>query len=190
MISGENTHEKRAICSTMMREKEKNVVWWLISCCRLHLDVSSFLVFFLKSWYLWGLHFFYLQDSMVICRLRKNSEFRLNDSSNRASLSQKPLSTTPNSDCAVSEAGTDQVDKAVECCSKKCSSSYDSYSIEQIDSGSESNQKVTSEVTQPECSGQQKVGFFIFLFYVPSYCFLFLFLDFLSETLYDYKYHS
>ncbi|PON65233.1 NAC domain containing protein [Trema orientale] len=96
------------------------------------------------------------QDFMVVCRLRKNSEFRLNDSMNRASSGQRPLSTMPNSNCAISEAGTDQADKAVECCSKKCSSSYDSYSIEQIDSASESNQKLTSEVTQPECSGHQK----------------------------------
>ncbi|XP_024025054.1 NAC domain-containing protein 60 [Morus notabilis] len=95
------------------------------------------------------------QDFMVVCRLRKNSEFRLNDS-NRASSSQRPLSTMHNSNCAASEVGTEPGDKANECCSKKCSSSYDSYSIEQIDSASESSQKLASEVTQPECSGQQK----------------------------------
>ncbi|XP_062082591.1 NAC domain-containing protein 40-like [Humulus lupulus] len=95
------------------------------------------------------------QDFMVVCRLRKNSDFRLNDSTNQASSTQAPIATVPNSNCAVSDAGADQADKAVECCSKK-SSSYDSYSIEQTDSATESNQKLTSEDTQPECSGHQK----------------------------------
>ncbi|KAH7541777.1 NAC domain-containing protein 40 [Ziziphus jujuba] len=96
------------------------------------------------------------QDSMVICRLRKNSEFRQNDTTNLASSSQQQLSPRQNSNCAVSGVGIEQGDKTVEDHSKKCSSSYDSYSIEQIDSASESNQKCTTEVTQPESSGHQK----------------------------------
>ncbi|KAL5574942.1 hypothetical protein UlMin_016641 [Ulmus minor] len=96
------------------------------------------------------------QDSMVVCRLRKNGDFHLNNSRNRASTSLGQPSTMLNSNCAVSAVGTDQGEKAVECCSKKCSTSYDSYSAEQIDSASESNQKLTPEVTQPECSGHQK----------------------------------
>lgn len=95
---------------------------------------------------------------MVICRLRKNSEFRPSDITNQASSSQHQLSPTQNCNCAVSDVGIEQGDKTVEGCSKKCStSSYESYSIEQIDSASESNKKFTTEVTQPESSGHQKV---------------------------------
>lgn len=115
---------------------------------------------------------------MVICRLKKNSEFRQNDATNRTSSSQPQLSTMQNTNCAVSEAGVDQGDKMVECPSKKCSSSYDSYSIEQIDSASESNQKCTAEVTQPESSGHEKVHFiYLFLDY-PFVLFLFMFFFF------------
>lgn len=96
------------------------------------------------------------QDFMVVCRLRKNSEFRLNDSTNRATTGQRPLSTVHNSNGAGSEVGIEPGEKAVDCSSKKCCSSYDSYSIEQMDSASESNQKLASEVTQPECSGRRK----------------------------------
>lgn len=117
-----------------------------------------------------------LQDSMVICRLKKNSEFRQNDATNRTSSSQPQLSTMHNTDCAVSEAGADQGDKTVECLSKKCSSSYDSYSIEQIDSTSESNQKFAVEVTQPESSGHEKVHFiYLFIYFSLDYPFVFLF---------------
>uniref|UniRef100_A0A803PXP8 NAC domain-containing protein n=1 Tax=Cannabis sativa TaxID=3483 RepID=A0A803PXP8_CANSA len=93
------------------------------------------------------------QDFMVVCRLRKNVDFRLNDSTNQASTTQTPLPTVPDNNCAVSEAGADQAEKAGECCSKK-SSSYDSYSVEQTDSATESNQKFTLE--EPECSGHRK----------------------------------
>lgn len=141
----------------------------------------------------WVLHFV-PQDFMVVCRIRKNSEFHLNDNTNRASSSQRPLSTMPNSNCAVSEAGTDQAEKAVECCSKKCSSSYDSYSIEQIDSASESNQKLTSEVTQPECSGHQKVSLFrkkttLKTILKLLYSFSFFLSSFLFETFNNCKYN-
>lgn len=112
---------------------------------------------------------------MVICRLKKNSEFRQNDTTNNSefhqndttnqtSSNQQQLATMHNSNCAVSEVGFDQGDKTVECQSRKCSSSYDSYSLEQIDSASESNQKFATEVTQPESSGHQKVHCFYFIF--------------------------
>lgn len=100
-----------------------------------------------------------LQDSLVVCRLRKNSEFRLNKTSTRASQHRR----VHNSNCAVSEGGTDQTgmsegDKAVECSSKKCSSSHDSYSIEQTDSASEAEEKLLDDVNPTESSSHQKVS--------------------------------
>ena len=61
---------------------------------------------------------------------------------------------------ATSDAGTDQTgmsegDKAVEFYSKKVTSSNDSHSIEQIDSASESEQKLSNDVG--ESSTCQKV---------------------------------
>ncbi|KAK7836528.1 nac domain-containing protein 60 [Quercus suber] len=84
--------------------------------------------------------------------LRKNSEFHLNDSSNRASPSQRI--TFPTGNGAVSEVGIDQTgllegDRAA-------GSFSDSYSIEQIDSTSESEPKLSTEVTLTETSSQQK----------------------------------
>ena len=97
---------------------------------------------------------------MVVCRLRKNSEFRLNenDTTNRGSSSQSPSSTMQNSENVIFEVGTNQGEKATECNSKKSTSSYDSHSIEQMDSASDSYQKLTPEMTQIESSGRLKVG--------------------------------
>ena len=86
------------------------------------------------------------QDSLVICRLKKNTEFRLGDSSNRASSSQRHPVNSHESGCAISEGGIDQrdaceQDKEVGCSSKRDSSSYGSPSMEQIDSVSEPNQR-------------------------------------------------
>ncbi|XP_059429496.1 NAC domain-containing protein 40-like isoform X2 [Corylus avellana] len=84
-----------------------------------------------------------LQDSLVVCRLRKNTEFRPSDSSTPAFSSQRHL---PNSNNAVS--GLSEGDRAV-------GSSNDSYSIEQIDSTSESDRKRTNDSTLAETSSQQ-----------------------------------
>lgn len=97
------------------------------------------------------------QNSLVVCRLRKNSEFNLNNTSNRASQHRR----VHNSNCAVSEGGTDQTgmsegDKAVESSSKKCSSSRDSCSTEQTDSASEAEQKLLDDVNPTESSSHQK----------------------------------
>lgn len=83
------------------------------------------------------------QDSLVVCRLRRNSEFR-------ASSNQSHSSTLPNSDGTVPEAGIDHVGLSA------VGSSHDSYSSEQIDSTSESKQKLSNEVTLGETSSQQK----------------------------------
>ncbi|XP_068311790.1 NAC domain-containing protein 89-like [Pyrus communis] len=96
------------------------------------------------------------QDSMVVCRLRKNSEFRLNDTTNRGSSSRSPLPTMHKGESAVSEIGNDQGDKAVECSSKKSTSSHDSQSIEQIDSASDTYQKLVTDATQADSTGHQK----------------------------------
>ncbi|KAH7561286.1 hypothetical protein JRO89_XS10G0205800 [Xanthoceras sorbifolium] len=95
------------------------------------------------------------QDSLVICRLRKNTEFRLNTTSNRISVRKH------NSNCAMSEGGNDHTgmsegDNAVERSSKKWSSSNDSYSIEQIDSTSESEQKLGDDVNLTGSSAHNK----------------------------------
>lgn len=97
------------------------------------------------------------QDSLVVCRLRKNSEFRLDNTSNRAYQHRR----VHNSNCATSEGGTDQTgrsegDKGVASSSKKCSSSHDSYSIEQTDSASEAEQKLLDDVNPAESSSHQK----------------------------------
>lgn len=97
------------------------------------------------------------QNSLVVCRLRKNSEFNLNNTSNRASQHRR----VHNSNCAVSEGCPDQTgegDKAVESSSKMCSSSHDSYSTEQTDSASEAEQKLLDDVNPAESSSHQKVG--------------------------------
>ncbi|XP_022754089.1 uncharacterized protein LOC111302443 [Durio zibethinus] len=94
------------------------------------------------------------QDSLVVCRLRKNSEFRLNHTSNQAT---RQLPTMHDSNHATSDGGTDQTgmsegDKLVESPSKKATSSYDSHSIEQIDSASESELKLSNDVGPTESS--------------------------------------
>lgn len=122
----------------------------------------------------------YLQDSMVVCRLRKNSDFHLNNTTNRGSSSQSPLSTMHKSENAVSEVGIDQGEKATECYSKKSTSSHDSHSVEQIDSASDSYQKPTTEATQIESSGHQMVSLFVSCM---SFLFIIAFAILLSNNL-------
>ncbi|XWS73858.1 hypothetical protein CRYUN_Cryun02cG0165400 [Craigia yunnanensis] len=95
------------------------------------------------------------QDSLVVCRLRKNSEFHLNNTSNRAPRNQQHLSAMQDSNHFTSDGGTDKTgmsegDKAVEFHSKKPTCSYDSHSIEQIDSASESEQNLSNDVGPTE----------------------------------------
>lgn len=105
------------------------------------------------------------QDSLVVCRLRKNTEFRMNGS-------QRRLSTMTGHNHAISEVNIDQTnlserEQGIESSSNKCSSSYDSYSIGQVDSTSESDQKPSNEFTQPESSHQQVCfcPFFYFIYF-------------------------
>ncbi|XP_058213607.1 NAC domain-containing protein 40-like isoform X2 [Rhododendron vialii] len=101
------------------------------------------------------------QDSMVVCRIRKNPDFRLNESPRQDSSNQRQLSTENSSDVTLSEVGVEQLDllekaKAVESCSKECSGSYDSHSVEQQnDPGSESDWELANEFSHLGSSSHQ-----------------------------------
>ncbi|KAF7153314.1 hypothetical protein RHSIM_Rhsim01G0202700 [Rhododendron simsii] len=112
------------------------------------------------------------QDSMVVCRLRKNPDFRLNetprqDSSNQNesprqdSSNQRQLSTEDSSDVTLSEVGVEQLGllekaKAVESGSKESSGSYNSLSVEQQnDPGSESDWELANEFSHLGSSSHQ-----------------------------------
>lgn len=90
---------------------------------------------------------------MVVCRLRKNSEFHLNDT---------PRNQLAAIACATTQSGAGQLGSLELvtigdcCCSKEGSSSFYSHSVEQIDSGSESD-KPTKEFSQHDSSGHFKV---------------------------------
>ncbi|KAK8513350.1 hypothetical protein V6N12_052545 [Hibiscus sabdariffa] len=90
------------------------------------------------------------QDSLVVCRLRKNSEFRLNNTLNRAPRTPPVMH---DSNCATDHTGTSELEKAY---LKKGAISYDSHSIEQFDSASESEQKHSNDVGPTESSTPQK----------------------------------
>ncbi|CAJ2660216.1 unnamed protein product [Trifolium pratense] len=104
-------------------------------------------------------------DSLVVCRLKRNTEFRVSDASNRASSSQVNPVHSHESDCAVSEGGIDdkrricdhEQEKEVDGSSRRDSSSYGSPSMEQIDSVSESNQRPANDATLTDSSGQLKM---------------------------------
>ncbi|KAI4334197.1 hypothetical protein L6164_018916 [Bauhinia variegata] len=103
------------------------------------------------------------QDSLVVCRLKRNTEFRMNDAPNRASSSQRQAGTSHESNCAISCTGTDQLgvseqDKGAACSSKRSSSSYGSLSVEQIDSTTESNLRPspTNDPNFTESTSHQK----------------------------------
>ncbi|KAI9194802.1 hypothetical protein LWI28_009309 [Acer negundo] len=113
------------------------------------------------------------QDSLVICRLRKNTGFHLNVASNQNSARMHSSSYAVleegnqnsarihNSSYAVLEECTDQPgtsegDKAVESRLKKCSSSHDSYSLEQIESTSESEERLADDANLTGSSAHNK----------------------------------
>lgn len=98
-----------------------------------------------------------LQDSLVVCRLRKNAEFRPSDTSNQGDVNGRHLSTTHNSSNAVSDGGIDQGGVPASEKAAECSKSYESYSIEQLSSASESELKLSNDVALAESSSHQKV---------------------------------
>ncbi|XP_052187654.1 NAC domain-containing protein 40-like [Diospyros lotus] len=100
------------------------------------------------------------QDSLVVCRLRKNYDFRLNDG--QSSSSGRQLQTEGDGNVnsleadVIEQSGIPEGAKAVESCSKEGSSSYTSHSVqEQTDSGYESNQNLTRECSEPGSSSYQ-----------------------------------
>ncbi|KAH7862618.1 hypothetical protein Vadar_007279 [Vaccinium darrowii] len=101
------------------------------------------------------------QDSMVVCRLRKNTDFRINDSPRQGSSSQRQLSTENSSNATLSEVGVEQLGileraKVVESCSKEGSGSYNSHSAEQqIDPGFESDWELANEFSHLGSSSHQ-----------------------------------
>uniref|UniRef100_A0A7N1A6I3 NAC domain-containing protein n=1 Tax=Kalanchoe fedtschenkoi TaxID=63787 RepID=A0A7N1A6I3_KALFE len=113
------------------------------------------------------------QDSLVVCRIRKNSDFCMSGSSHQDSASQgRGLSMTSDNTnqagfadvrshpdghmvgdgCLVVSDG-ERVDDGS---SRKCNSSHDSYSIEQNGDGFESDRKAPHEVSQPTSSSCHK----------------------------------
>ncbi|KAH0659583.1 hypothetical protein KY289_028331 [Solanum tuberosum] len=94
------------------------------------------------------------QDSMVVCRLRKNSEFHLNDTP-RNQRNQLVATESATALSGAGQLGSLELVNVGECCSKEGSSSFHSHSVEQIDSGSESD-KQTKEFSQHDSSGHFK----------------------------------
>lgn len=90
------------------------------------------------------------QDSLVICRLRRNSEFRLNDSPRLSSSSnQRQMSPKGNGNLSLS----DRTRAATS--SKEHSTSHSSHSVELVDSGVESEQRHRDGSSQIASSSRQ-----------------------------------
>uniref|UniRef100_A0A7N0U7G7 NAC domain-containing protein n=1 Tax=Kalanchoe fedtschenkoi TaxID=63787 RepID=A0A7N0U7G7_KALFE len=110
------------------------------------------------------------QDSLVVCRLRKNTDFRANEGSHQdsASRQRRGLSMTSNN---MDQAGfadapshpnghvvgdghlvASDGERVDEGSSRKCSSSHDSYSIDQNGDGLVSDRRLPHDVSQPESS--------------------------------------
>lgn len=99
------------------------------------------------------------QDFMVVCRLRKNSEFHLDDSPRRKPQESRHPSAADNN--AIASSGIEQTDASegamvADCWSKECSSSNNSHSIEQIESGFECDDKVPNVLSPYASSSHQK----------------------------------
>ncbi|XP_023736136.1 NAC domain-containing protein 40 [Lactuca sativa] len=85
------------------------------------------------------------QESLVICRLRRNSDFRLNESS-RGSSDNKSHSGTTNEYANNNQLdGFHDTNDTIKSASKESTSSYRSHSDDQNDSGSESNPEANPE---------------------------------------------
>ncbi|CAK9314285.1 unnamed protein product [Citrullus colocynthis] len=104
----------------------------------------------------WIMHEYCLNDksqdsnSMVVCRLRKNNDFRRNNSDKAAS--SKVQVSGEDGDGGVGEKVGGESDRF----SKNCSSSFDSHSLEQIDSTIESNHKQTADPALHEPLSREK----------------------------------
>ncbi|CAN4100786.1 unnamed protein product [Withania somnifera] len=90
------------------------------------------------------------QDSMVVCRLRKNSEFHPNDTP-RSQRNQLVATDSTTALSGAGQLGSLELVNVGDCCSKEGSSSFHSHSVEQIDSGTESD-KPTKEFSHHDSS--------------------------------------
>ncbi|KAE8691731.1 NAC domain-containing protein 74, putative isoform 2 [Hibiscus syriacus] len=98
------------------------------------------------------------QDSLVVFRLRKNGEFRLNNNSNRGNRNLSIMHDRNHaaSDGRIDLTGLCEGEKTPELYSKKATSSNDYHSIEQIDFASNSEQKLSNDVGPTESSTHNK----------------------------------
>ncbi|XAR59645.1 hypothetical protein NMG60_11015556 [Bertholletia excelsa] len=105
------------------------------------------------------------QDSMVVCRLRKNTEFQSNKNPRQSSLSPRNLSTDDsNADVRQSGLQEGSTSKVVEVegSSKEHSSTHESHSIEQKkDAGSDTDQNPMNELSQLGSSSYQGLTSYI-----------------------------
>ncbi|KGN48039.1 NAC domain-containing protein 40 [Cucumis sativus] len=105
----------------------------------------------------WIMHEYCLNDksqdsnSMVVCRLRKNNDFRRNNA-DKATSSKVQAGSGEEGDGGIGEKVAGESDRF----SKNCSSSLGSHSLDQIDSAIESNQKQTSDPAIHEPLRQEK----------------------------------
>ncbi|KAK4709209.1 hypothetical protein R3W88_030134 [Solanum pinnatisectum] len=95
------------------------------------------------------------QDSMVVCRLRKNNEFHLNDTPGNQRNHLAVTNGTVDLSRAAQLNGLGGLINGAECCSKEASSSFSSHSVEQIESGSEID-KLNKELPQHHSSSYWK----------------------------------
>ncbi|KAK2971898.1 hypothetical protein RJ640_000521, partial [Escallonia rubra] len=100
------------------------------------------------------------QDSVVVCRLRKNNDFCLNDSPRDGSLNQRHLVNGDADNYAledgIQQTGVLEEAKTYESCSKECTSGYNSHSVEQVNTGSESDERLMDGFPQHASSSHQK----------------------------------
>ncbi|KAL3518595.1 hypothetical protein ACH5RR_021184 [Cinchona calisaya] len=98
-------------------------------------------------------------DLMVVCRLRKNSDFHLDNTQRKKSQERRNPSTVnnnANSSSGIEQNGVSDGAVVADCRSKECSSSYNSPSVEQIESGFEYDDKVPDELSPHASSSHQK----------------------------------
>ncbi|GAA0170831.1 hypothetical protein LIER_25010 [Lithospermum erythrorhizon] len=100
-----------------------------------------------------------LQDSLVVCRLRKNADFHLTDNSSKRSTNGRQLQCVDDyaTSSAIGHHSLAGLNHVGECSSKEGSASFNSNSVEQTDSGYESDNKVPSEFSR-HCSRLQRGG--------------------------------
>ncbi|KAL1557592.1 NAC domain-containing protein 40-like isoform X2 [Salvia divinorum] len=81
------------------------------------------------------------EDAMVVCRLRRNREFHLNDNQGSDEGGSLAVDNSAPSLSGVEQSALVDGAKTAGSCSKDCSSSLNSHSVEQLDTGSESEEK-------------------------------------------------